>query len=127
MRAEISINDLTGAGYLKSVLSQANVLDGANEDMIDPVNGIRVKLDGEGARGLIVTVKNTGAAQKSITVLATASYLGATPAVITVPAGETAMLGDLDGQRYAAHGGVDFDFEAGFTGEIAAFRLPGKR
>jgi hypothetical protein len=127
MRTEISINDLSGAGYLKSALSQANGLDAANEDMIDPANGIRVNLDNRGTWGPIVTVKNTGAAQKSITVLATASHLGATPAVITVPPGETAMLSDFDGQWYGDHGGVDFDFEAGFKGEIAAFRMPGER
>lgn len=117
MRTEISINDLSVAGHRKSVPSQAIALDTAN--------GIRVKLDNRGTRGLIVKVTNTGAAQKNITVLPPAPNLVAT-AIIPVPAGEAVELVNI-GQSYASHGGVDFDFEAGFTGKIAAFRLPGER
>lgn len=116
MRSEITTTDLTRVAYMIATAHEA-------PSAIDAANGMTIARANSPSTRLVVVVKNTGAEAKDVTVLASAPHLGTTPAVLSVPPGEVRIITHLDGQHYAASGRIDFDFEAGFTGEIAAFWL----
>jgi hypothetical protein len=123
MRSEITAIDLTGAGYMVATASEA---PGA----VDAANGMTLPIDNRGPAGLVVVIKNNGAGPKDVTMLSTERYLGAVyylgpkpSLVLSISPGAARIITNIK-SYYASYGRVDFDFEAGFTGEIVAFRLP---
>lgn len=115
MRSEISVTNFTKIEYAATASDAP--------ETVDVANGLSIPLDNRGTAGLTVVIKNNGAEPEKVTMLTTAPHWGAAPLILNIPPGIARYITSINGQHYASYGRLDFDFEAGFTGEIMASRL----
>jgi len=105
---------------------------------INVTNGAYVSTyDKFAAQGLIIAVTNSHSSAHVVTITKGAYNLDATPgaafraslgdATVTIPAGETWLLGPLETARFLqADNSIYLGFDAGTTGTVEAFYLPKK-
>ena len=115
MRSEIAVKNFTKIGSVGTASEAPGVVDVAN--------GLTIPLDDRGTAGLTVVIKNNGAETKKVTMLVSAPHPWVSPLVLNIPPSTARYITKIGEQYYAGSGRLDFDFEAGFTGEIMASRL----
>lgn len=86
-------------------------------------NGVSLTGAGDGKGTIVLRVSNSAGAAKTCTVAA-GEKPGASPLVVSVPAGgeKTVALGESFRYRQA-NGSYSLDFEAGFTGSLSTYRV----